>query len=149
MKKTIQKITDAITRPFKGGDDFEDSEEPQNYLELETNNNDASGNASENKIVVRTYTIEDFSDIKPVLDAIREGYTIALIDVKPIRSKDVIELKRAVNKLKKTVEAIEGDIAGFGDDWIVVTPQFAKIYRPSPEEMAPIKQKNDEFTLDI
>jgi SepF-like predicted cell division protein (DUF552 family) len=148
MKKTIQRITDAITRPFKGGDDFEDSQEPQNYLELETQS-DAATAASENKIVVRTYTIEDFSDIKPVLDAIREGYTIALIDVKPIRSKDVIELKRAVNKLKKTVDAIEGDIAGFGDDWIVVTPQFAKIYRPSPSELPPQKQKGDEFTLDI
>ena len=148
MKKTIQRITDAITKPFKGGDDFEDSQEPQNYLELETQS-DATAATSENKIVVRTYTIEDFSDIKPVLDAIREGYTIALIDVKPIRSKDVIELKRAVNKLKKTVDAIEGDIAGFGDDWIVVTPQFAKIYRPSPGELPPQKQKGDEFTLDI
>ncbi len=31
--------------------------------------------------------------------------------------------------MKKTCEAIEGDIAGFGDDYIVVTPNFAEIYR--------------------
>ena len=46
----------------------------------------------------------------------------------------MIELKRAVNKLKKTCDAIEGDIAGFGEDWIVVTPSFAKVYRTTATE---------------
>jgi SepF-like predicted cell division protein (DUF552 family) len=148
MKKALQKIGEAISKPFKKSDDFEEPDDPQNYLELETHKD--SDIISESKIIVRTYTVEDFQDIKVILDAIREGYTIALIDVKPIRSKDVIELKRAVNKLKKTVEAIEGDIAGFGDDWIVVTPQFAKIHRPSPDEMPAPKKSHDEFSrLDI
>jgi len=68
------------------------------------------------------------------LDAIREGYTVALINIKPIKDKDIIELKRAINKLKKTCDAIEGDIAGFGEDWIVVTPSFAEIYRTKQTE---------------
>ena len=38
-------------------------------------------------------------------------------------------MKRAINKLKKTTDAIEGDIAGFGDDYVVVTPSFAQVYR--------------------
>jgi SepF-like predicted cell division protein (DUF552 family) len=73
--------------------------------------------------------IEDFSDIKPMLDSIREGYTIALVNIKPLKDKDIMELKRAVGKLKKTCEAIEGDIAGFGEDWLVITPSFAQIHR--------------------
>ncbi|MBW2991320.1 cell division protein SepF [Candidatus Woesearchaeota archaeon] len=81
------------------------------------------------KIVVRPFVMNDFSDIKPVLDSLREGYTIALVNIKPLKDKDLVELKRAVNKLKKTTDAIEGDIAGFGDDYIVVTPSFASIYR--------------------
>ncbi|MBI5872296.1 cell division protein SepF [archaeon] len=52
-----------------------------------------------------------------------------MINVKPLKDRDVIELKRAVNKLKKTCEAISGDIAGFGDEWIVATPNFAQIWR--------------------
>ena len=47
------------------------------------------------------------------------------------RDRDLVELKRAINKLKKTCEAIEGDIAGFGDDYIVIAPSFAEIYRGS------------------
>ncbi len=54
------------------------------------------------------------------------------MNVHDLRSKDMTELKRAVNKLKKTCEAIEGDIAGFGDDWLVVTPAFAEVYRQRP-----------------
>lgn len=81
------------------------------------------------KILIKPYVIEDFTDIKPALDALREGTTIALVNIRPIKEKDIVELKRAVNKIKKTCDAIGGDIAGFGDDWIVVTPSFAMVDR--------------------
>ncbi len=96
------------------------------YVEITPGPKAGAGKA---KIVVRPFIIEDFADIKPALDALREGYTIAMINIKPLKDKDLVELKRAVNKLKKTCEAVEGDIAGLGDDWIVVTPSFAGIYR--------------------
>ena len=62
---------------------------------------------------------------------LREGYTIALVNIKPLKDRDLVELKRAINKLKKTCDAIEGEIAGFGEDYVVVTPAFASIYRSS------------------
>ena len=86
------------------------------------------------KILVKPFVIESFDDIKDALDSLREGYTIALINIKPLKDKDIVELKRAVNKLKKTCDAIEGDIAGFGEDWIVVTPAFAYIHRSKETE---------------
>ncbi|MBW2981729.1 cell division protein SepF, partial [Candidatus Woesearchaeota archaeon] len=82
----------------------------------------------------RPFVIEDFDDIKPILDSLREGYTIALINIRPLKEKDLIELKRAINKLKKTTDAIEGDIAGFGEDYIVVTPSFASVHRSKGAE---------------
>jgi SepF-like predicted cell division protein (DUF552 family) len=81
------------------------------------------------RIIVRPFIIEDFDDVKPILDSLREGYTIALVNIRPLKEKDIVELKRSINKLKKTCEAIEGDIAGFGEDYIVITPSFATIYR--------------------
>lgn len=81
------------------------------------------------KITVKPFIINDFSDIKSPLDALREGYTISLLNIKPLKDKDIIELKRAVNKLKKTCDAVNGDIAGFGEDWIVITPSFAHVHR--------------------
>ncbi|MBR9700299.1 cell division protein SepF, partial [Candidatus Woesearchaeota archaeon] len=53
-----------------------------------------------------------------------------------LKDRDLVELKRAINKLKKTCDATEGDIAGFGEDFIVITPSFAKIHRdPNAEEI--------------
>jgi len=112
-----------FARNVQGGDDFS-----EDYVEISSRPVDKTGKA---KVIVRPFVVEDFADIKPALDAIREGYTIALVNIKPLKDKDLVELKRAVGKLKKTCDAIEGDIAGFGDDWIVVTPSFAQIHRGS------------------
>jgi len=94
------------------------------------------------KVTVRPFVIENFEHIKPILDVLREGHTIALINIKPLKDKDIVELKRAINKLKKTCDAIEGDIAGFGEDWIAAVPSFAKIHR-GPKEEAPAKKKEE------
>ena len=64
------------------------------------------------------------------LNDLREGFTVALLNVKLLKDKDVTELKRAVSTLKKTCNAINGDIAGFGDDWLVATPGFAQVFIP-------------------
>lgn len=100
------------------------------YVELDT----SSQEAGRSKVTVRPYAIAEFGDVKGILDALRDGKTIALVNIKPLKDKDLVELKRAINKLKKTCDAIEGDIAGFGDDYLVVTPSFAQIYRESQNQ---------------
>ena len=102
---------------------FDESE--HGYVELGTE----SGLDTRAKLMVRPFVIEEFEHIKPILDALREGHTIALVNIKPLKDKDLVELKRAINKLKKTCDAIEGDIAGFGENWIAAVPNFAYIYR--------------------
>ncbi len=107
-----------------GSAGYKDAEQTEDYVELDTDVEDVKS-----KITIRPFVIDDFEDIKPILDSLREGRTIALVNIKPLKEKDLVELKRAVNKIKKTTDAIEGEIAGFGDDYIVVTPSFAQIYR--------------------
>lgn len=109
---------------LRSGGSPEKRESEEGYVELEAESEEAK-----TKIVVRPFMIKDFEDVKDILDSLREGHTIALINIKPLKDKDLVELKRAINKLKKTCDAIEGEIAGFGEDWIVVTPSFATIHR--------------------
>ncbi len=115
----LGKLREKFTGPK-----YEQLEEESDYVELEND-----GELTKSKVLVRPFLLEDFDDVKPVLDSLREGYTIALVNIKPLKDKDLVELKRAINKLKKTTDAIEGEIAGFGDDFLVVTPSFASIYR--------------------
>lgn len=103
--------------------------EEEGYVEL-----GAEEGAKESKIIVRPFILQDFESIKPILDALRDGRTIALVNIRALKDKDLVELKRAINKLKKTCDAIEGDIAGFGDDWIAAVPSFAKIHRAKKVE---------------
>jgi len=123
MKSFFLQLKDKLTQPKEEVSD----ESFQEYVELDQEKEEKS------KIIVRPYVMEEFEDIKPVLDALREGSTIALINIRPLKDKDIIELKRAINKLRKTCDAIEGDIAGFGEDYIVVVPYFAQIHRTKEE----------------
>ena len=109
--------------------DVADEEEMEEYVEL---GHEGSGDRA--KVIVRPFMLDDFEDVRQILDALREGYTVALVNIKPLKEKDLVELKRAINKLKKTCDAIEGDIAGFGEDYIVAVPSFAKIYRSKETE---------------
>ncbi len=124
MKNFFLQLKEKLAQPRE---DASEEESFQEYVELDQEKEEKS------KIIVRPYVMEEFEDIKPVLDALREGSTVALINIKPLKDKDIIELKRAINKLRKTCDAIEGDIAGFGEDYIVVVPYFAQIHRSKGE----------------
>ena len=122
----------------EGSKVLEETEE-QGYVEIGTD----SAVEERAKITVRPFVIEDFEGVKPILDSLRVGNTIALVNIKPLKDKDLVELKRAINKLKKTCDAIEGDIAGFGENWIAAVPSFANIYRGKPKEEAPKKELSE------
>ena len=124
MKNFFSKIKET----FMQGSDSEEEvmeEEGEEYVEIDTER----AEEATSKIIVRPFTISDFDDIKPILDSLREGNTVSIINIKPLKDKEIVELKRAINKLKKTCDAIEGEIAGFGEDYIVATPAFAHIHK--------------------
>ena len=100
------------------------TEDEQEYIEI-----DLGKEMKKSKVIVRPFILRAFEDVTPILNTLREGYTIAVIDIKPLRAKDIIELKRAISKIKKTADALEGSIAGFGENIILVTPQFADIHK--------------------
>jgi len=123
----FKKLSSSLRRGF-GSDDYEIPVESSDYIQVQPEDTNRS------KVIVRPFLLEDFEDIKPVIDSLREGYTVALVNIRPLRDRDLVELKRAINKLKKTCDAVDGDIAGFGDDWIAVVPAFASIHREQQVE---------------
>lgn len=108
----------------------DDTPAEDGYVELDTD----MGKGDASTLYVRTFVIREFEDIKIILDKLRKGSTISLINIKPLKDKDIVELKRAINKLKKTCDAVEGEIAGFGEDWIVATPSTVRIHKSKQTE---------------
>jgi SepF-like predicted cell division protein (DUF552 family) len=115
-------------------------ESGEEYVEI-----DLEQSEKENKVAVKLFTLRQYEDVNEILNALREGYAIAIVDIKTLRQKDSIELKRAVSKIKKTADALEGNIAGFGENTVIITPSFAKIHREAlkPKDQQPTRSKFD------
>ncbi len=116
----------------------------EDYVELEANLKDSKA-----KVFVKPFTLTKYDDIKAILTAIREGHTIAIMNIAPLKEKDITELKRAVDKVKKTVEANEGDIAGFGESWLIATPSFARVWRASDEAREQAPTDTEDTTTEV
>ena len=93
------------------------------YIELDMADADKGA-----KVQIRTDKIEDFADSDRIQKSLREN-AVVLVKIKGLREKDISELKRAIDKLRKTCVAMNGDIAAIDEDWIIVTPSFAHIAR--------------------
>lgn len=140
----MRNFFSIIKRKIIRNEDEYGAEEEHDYVELDTSLEEGVSG----KILVRTFNLTDFTDVKPIIDALREGRTIIIVNIKPLKDKDMIEVKRAINKIKKTVDAVEGDIAGFGDDYVIVTPSIAEVYR-AREKPKKKEESNEEFDEDI
>ena len=112
----------------------------EEYVEI-----DLGPEEKQHKVKVKLFFLKSYEDTNEILNALREGYTIAMIDIATLRKKDSIELKRAVSKIKKTTEALEGSIAGFGENTVVVTPAFATISKDTSVGSQPPQEKRSRF----
>ena len=115
-----------------------DDEFSPDFIEI-----DLEQEKSDSKVLIKTFSLKVYDDINPILNALREGYTIAVIDIKTLKSKDVIELKRAISKIKKTVEALEGKIAGFGENTVIATPSKVFDIQKGDVEVEESPKKDD------
>jgi SepF-like predicted cell division protein (DUF552 family) len=98
--------------------------EEEAYIELDVEEGEPSGK----KMLIEIERMDNYNDSDRIQRKVREG-TILLVKVKDLRAKDMTELKRAIEKVKKTCLAVDGDIAGIGNDWIVVCPRTVKVHR--------------------
>ncbi|MFB6208997.1 MAG: cell division protein SepF [Candidatus Nanohaloarchaea archaeon] len=91
---------------------------------------DAEMAETDEKVVIRAETLSEFEDVEAVQEHLRNNH-IVWVNIKPLKGRDMPDLKRAVKRLKKTVKSIDGDMAGVDEDWIVACPGYAEIARSS------------------
>jgi len=99
---------------------------------------EVSPEEEKNQVNVKIDTMTSFADAERVLQHLREGHVIFL-RIRELREKNINELKRAVEKIKKTANAMNGDMVGVDEDFLIITPQYARIYRGQPAEQPKAK----------
>ena len=107
----------------------EDTQE--DYLALNESEIVINNRKPDHDVEVRVFVLDDYDNIRDILDTIRSESTLCLIDIHLLRNKDPDELKRAVDKLKKTVEAVNGELIGFHENWVMASPKNVRIHRNS------------------
>ena len=106
--------------------DSNDKKSGDEFIEI-----DAEKIKENQPVNVRIETLESFADTDKVQEMLRDG-SIVFLRIKQLRSNDIGELKRAVDKLRKTCTAMNGDIVGVDEDFLIITPKFARVYRGKP-----------------
>lgn len=119
----FENLKEKIASAFRG-EELE-SLKPEEYVEIETL--EAKREKAGMKVLVRK--IEEFADTDAVLNHLREGDNILFVNIRPLAERDRTELKRAIGRLKKTCKAVDGDIVGVEEDWVIITPENISIAR--------------------
>jgi SepF-like predicted cell division protein (DUF552 family) len=96
-------------------------EEKPEYIEIESL-------AEKTEIKVKVDSINEFKDASRIQELIRNG-NIVFAKISELKKKDVKELKKAIDKIKRTCEAIGGDLVGVDEDYLIITPTNTKIVR--------------------
>ena len=109
-------------------DDSSDNSVGDDFVEL-----DAEVENRDEKVVIRAETLQELDDIEEVQDHLRNDH-IVWVNIGPLKNRDMADLKRAIKRLKKTIRAINGDMAGVDESYILTCPEYAEIARSTKEE---------------
>ncbi len=79
-------------------------------------------------LAVVVENLKEFSDVERIQDMVREG-KLVFLRIRGMRETDINELKRSVERLKKTINASDGDIVGVDEDVLICCPPNARVFR--------------------
>ena len=137
----MYKNTEEIYRymvSFKGLFKGKKKEDTDQYVEVVP-----TQKAEEVKIYVRVFRLKDPSEVKAVVDSLRERNYIVFVDLSSLNvGKDIVEIKRVVSRLKSVVDAIGGDIVAVNKDWIIATPPYVRVWRG--HQMSAVEEVKEE-----
>ncbi len=78
------------------------------------------------KIVIEK--LESLSDTDRIIKKVRTG-NVVIARIKELKENNLDELKHSISKIKTSCTVFQGDLAGIGDEWLLITPSSVKINR--------------------
>ena len=130
MFRKLEKLKQSL-RSRKKEEPADREEVEAGYVELR----DEKPIEKQATIQIRYFVMNSFENVKDVLEFLRDGTSICIIKIRTLKEKDINELKRAIAKIKKVVEVMEGDVVGMDEDYLIASPSFVKFSKSTPEKM--------------
>jgi len=124
LKEILEKLIGVQSEEVaaKEGEDFVRVELEDEYSGME---------APERFLSV--HRLRGFSEIDSCISEVSDG-NIVVIDISPLASRSLRELKQAVDEMKEICASMGADLAGLGDSHLIITPPNIKIQKARPSE---------------
>ena len=140
LGKVIEKILGKIKK------EEEENDETQPITPDASTTPIAPRNSSiPRRVYLKALSLHSLGEVDSIKNEVETG-NILIIRVGPLAEKSVDDVKRAVGELSEFTERIGGDIARLGEERIVLTPSFVRVWREKPREAAaaPEAEKSTE-----
>jgi len=92
------------------------------------------------KVYLKSSVLRSLGDLDNVKNEVKSG-NILVLRVDTMAEKSMDDVKRAISELAEFVGQIGGDIARLGEERIVVTPSFVKVWREKSTESEGLKSR--------
>ena len=99
----------------------------EGYIDLEKYAEAQVGSMSAARMHVGIGDIQQYEDLKNLTDYVYGG-NVLILDFSAISDQEVL-LKRITNELKRITDDIGGDVAGIGNNLMIVSPNGVKVDR--------------------
>ena len=86
------------------------------------------GKEAFDKTYLKAMPLRDLSDLEAIKKEVKNG-NVLILRITPLASKNIEDVKRAVNELYEFAESIGGDIARLGEERVVICPKNIRIWR--------------------
>ncbi|MDF1558091.1 MAG: cell division protein SepF [ANME-2 cluster archaeon] len=101
--------------------------ENDEYVDLDLSDYEEVIESEPAEMYIRIAELNNLNDIPDLKKEIYDG-NLLLVDISLLK-QDKFNLDRAIKELKQVVEDVHGDIAGVGDEQVIVAPMGVKINR--------------------
>ncbi len=115
----------ALKKIFGGASSSKSSSEE--YVDLDLSDYEEVIEDEPAEMYIRIAELNNLNDIPDLKKEVYEG-NVLLVDISLIK-QDKFNLDRAIKELKQVVEDAHGDIAGIGEDQVIVAPMGVRINR--------------------
>ena len=84
--------------------------------------------AHPDKLYLKALPLRALTDVEMIKQEVKSG-NILILKVSPLAKKSIDDVKQVVSELLEFTQLVGGDIARLGEERVVITPSFIKIWR--------------------
>lgn len=118
----LPKLGETLGKVFGRGRKTEGSEAVEEEKPV------ASTVAVPEKVYLKALPLRDLGDVEMIKQEVKSG-NVLILRVSPLAKKSIDDVKTAVSQLLEFTQAVGGDIARLGEERVVITPAFIRIWR--------------------